>query len=197
LKSEEDEHAKSGIEPQWTTTNSVNAESSSDSTEQVPNLKNTVDKILGYRVSNTNRDKNLLKIVRDKTVTGPLGEETNGKSNEGTSAVTAGSPKFSIRSLSDFLFLKNGLSNFTVFQLNKVIILITVGVELGKDTKSFLITTLADEPTGRFFIEPDREKLNDRGESLNEGRNSPGPFALDLQGTEGSPSSNNYEESGY
>jgi len=60
-----------------------------------------------------------------------------------------------------------------------------------EDVESLFGFTLGDEETGRFVDKPDKDKLEDRGQSLHKRRYSPRPIALNLKSTKGEPRCDN------
>ena len=65
---------------------------------------------------------------------------------------------------------------------------IAIAVVLAEDLLGLLITSLGDEPSRRLGGEPDQGALQDGGECLKDGWDSPGPrTADDTEGTKCSP----------
>lgn len=54
---------------------------------------------------------------------------------------------------------------------------------------SLFVPTLGDEPTRRFREEPEKEELDDRGETLKSRRDAPGPAVGNTESTKGRPRS--------
>ena len=61
---------------------------------------------------------------------------------------------------------------------------IAVGVVLAEHVQSLLGTIFGNQPTRGFRDPPDECDLDDRGESLDEGRDSPRPVIIDVLGAE-------------
>jgi len=72
-------------------------------------------------------------------------------------------------------------------ELNNLILVVTVGVVLCQDAKSLLRLATRDEETRRLINNPYEDELKDGRESLDEGRYTPCPLGLDVEGTEGEP----------
>lgn len=60
-----------------------------------------------------------------------------------------------------------------VFELHGRVVNIAVGVVLAENSESLLISLLCDQPTRRFRDEEDEDELDDGGECLTEGGNTP------------------------
>jgi len=134
-----------------------------DSDKQVPDLETTVDDILSVGVGVANSVQSLVEVVRHDTVTGPLGEEARCDTDEHAVAVTLCLPEDrpALR-LELLLELESGV-DFLDFELDELVLLVSIGVGPGEDVKSLFRFTLGDEETGRFVDEPDEDKLEDRG----------------------------------
>lgn len=92
--------------------------------------------------------------------------------------------------MSSLGFESDGLLDFVVLEGDQGVGEVTVGVVLGNNLFSALITALVDQPTRRLGDEPDEEELDDGGERLKGGGNAPGPAAGDTESTESGPSCN-------
>jgi hypothetical protein len=88
------------------------------------------------------------------------------------------------------LFKTDGFDDFAVFKLDEFIVGITVTVEVGQNLKGFFLSLSGDQPSRRFRKSVDEDNLDEREETLKDGRNSPTPFVGDIESTKGSPSGN-------
>lgn len=162
-----------------------------DGDKQVPDLETTVDDILSVGVRVANSVQSLVEVVRHDTVTGPLGEETRCNTDEHAVAVTLCLPENRpALSLELLLELESGV-DLLDFELDQLVLLISIRVGPCEDVKSLFGFTLGDEETGRFVDEPDEDELEDRRQGLYERRDSPRPVTLDLKSTKGEPRCDN------
>jgi hypothetical protein len=92
------------------------------------------------------------------------------------------------------LLKTDGFNNFAVFKLDEFIVGITVTVELGQNFESLLFSLSGNQPSRRFGKSEDKDNLNEREETLKNGRDSPTPFVGDIESTKGSPSGNDRSE---
>jgi len=76
-------------------------------------------------------------------------------------------------------------------ELNNLILVVTVGVALCQDAESLLRLATRDEETRGLINNPHEDELKDGRESLDEGRHTPRPLGLDVEGTECEPCGNN------
>jgi len=165
-----------------------------DGDEQVPDLETAVDDILSVGVGVADSVQGLVEVIRHDTVAGPLGEEAGSNANEHAVAVTLCLPEDSpALRLELLLELKCGV-NLLDFELDQLVLLVTVRVGPCEDVESLFGFTLGDEETGRFVNQPDEDKLEDRGQSLHERRDAPRPVTLDLKSTKGEPRCDNGTE---
>ena len=73
----------------------------------------------------------------------------------------------------EFLFELEGVTDFLEFDLNNLVILVTVGVAVSQDCVGLLNPSVGDEPPWRLWNEPEEAQLKDGGESLSDSRCSP------------------------
>lgn len=67
---------------------------------KVPDLKDTVDKKLGACTTNAELVENLVLVVTDKTVSGPLGEESESDNNSYSTEIASRSEEAEVANLS-------------------------------------------------------------------------------------------------
>jgi hypothetical protein len=192
LHGEEDEHANAGRDEEEATARAVDHERGTDSPEQVPNLKNTVDEELDRRVGDANRVEDLVEVVGDETVAGPLGEESERDDDAHTLAVAGGHDERLVADVGgDGAIELDGSLNFLVLVLHERVLVVAVSVVVRERLERLRIATLGHEPTGRLGCEEDERDLEDGGQTLEDGRDTPRPARVDLEGTVGSPGSTN------
>jgi hypothetical protein len=78
MRREEGDHADRRDDEQEPAAGTVNDERGGDGPGQVPDLEDTVDEQLGGRVRDADGVEDLVEVVRDETVAGPLREEGDG-----------------------------------------------------------------------------------------------------------------------
>jgi len=71
----------------------VDEEASRYGSDEVDDHQNTVDFQLGLLICHTCFPKNVAHVIRDKTVSRPLREETEGDKNDQTTSITGSSEK--------------------------------------------------------------------------------------------------------
>lgn len=68
------------------------------------------------------------------------------------------------------------------FELDRGIVVVSVGVVLAEDIKRFLVPFFGNEPTWGLGDEEDKGEPDDGWKGLGEGRGSPGPVSGDSLG---------------
>lgn len=206
LEDKENKHAAEGGQEENTTANLVNQEGCSKGPTQVPDLENTVDEELDGGIGDTNGIKDTIEIVRYKAISGPLREEGEGDNDPQTLQVASlGNERLPANVGSDGAIKFNGRLDFLKLVLDERILAriyiishisdpqrcnsrVAVSVVVGENLESFGIPALADQPTRRLRDEVNQDHLEDRGEALEEGGNTPSPGrAGNLESTESCP----------
>ena len=148
LQCEENDHADNGGHEKDTTANPVNEGSGEESPEQIPDLEDTVNQELYGGVFDADGNKNLAKVVRNQTVTGPLGEEGEGNNNPHSASISWGSKEILPPNGGGDLTVKfDGCFDFLELILDKAIVFIAIGVVIGKGFQGLLIAAFANQPT--------------------------------------------------
>ena len=184
------QHTTSGSQEELPSAKLVDSESHTTGNDHIPDVKDTVDNKLSLLVGDTNHVEHLGHVVRDKRVTGPLGEETSSNADGHSVTVTLGAPQ--LRDTRAPLGLKlelDGLLDLNELIANQFIVLVSVGVVLGEDLKRFLVTVTGDEPPGGFRNKPDGQQHDGSRSSLEDRWNTPTPGAVDVEGAIGGPGS--------
>lgn len=174
-------HTGGGEEEKRATTELVNEETHGDSSEEVDDVKDTVDLETSLWALDTSSFKDLVHVVRDETVARPLREESKRDENDKTVAVTLGLEQLNPSVLLELLLESDGFTDFLVFDLDELVISVTASVCLGEDVECLLVLALLNEVTWRFRDEPDGEQLDAGRSSLNNRWDSPGPCTVDLE----------------
>lgn len=185
-----DKHTTGGNDEEWATTNPLDGHGSGDGNDEVVDGEDTVDERLVVRGRDTNSVKNLVEVVRDETVSGPLGEYTDTDDDPHAAAVTWGAEQIDPRNAGSLRLESESLLDFVVLESNKWVIKVTTSVVPGDDLLAALILALVDQPTRGLGEEPDEQELDDGREGLEDGGDTPGPVGVDAEGTESRPSSN-------
>ena len=191
LEDKEEQHANTRGDKKDPSSDPFDEEGSSNSPRQIPNLEDTIDEELDGCIGDTDSLEHFGEVVRDETITGPLGKPSDGENDRQTLTITGGP---------DQGRPTNGCSNspveidcgldFFVLVLNEGVLFVTVGVVVSQEAEGIRIPTLADQPTRRFGAEPKKTKLEDGGDTLEGGWDPPRPRGVDLESTEGTPSGN-------
>lgn len=87
----------------------------------------------------------------------------------------------------NLLLEPEGVSDFDVFALYHLIIYVSVGVYLGKDIQSLLFLALDDQETWAFRYEEDEADLDETGNQLDHGWDTPRPVVVNAGGTVSQP----------
>jgi len=142
----------------------------------------------GVLLVDTGRLVQKVGIVGDNGVTGPLGEEAEREKDGKAVAVALGLEEVGVAAvLAALKFHADSLLDFAVLELDGRVVPVAVGVVLGEDIKGLLVLILGNQETGGLGDPVDESELNERWESLQEGRNTPGPFVAHEIGSEGNP----------
>ena len=77
------------------------------------------------------------------------------------------------------------MADFQVFELNKLIVRVSVGVVFREDLEGFTVSILGNEPSRRLGHPPEANKLDRWKQALEETRNTPAPVVVDKEEAEG------------
>jgi len=158
----EDQHAHGRDEEQSATTNLFHHRRSRERPGQVPDLEDTIDEELDGLAFNSNGFEDLAEVVRDDTVSRPLGEEGESDDNTHALEVTGGLEEGGPSNLlSDGAIKFDGGPDFLILVLNEGVLFIAIGVVVCEGAQCLGIAVLADQPTRRLGGEPDQCNLND------------------------------------
>jgi len=192
LQREEHDHTSGRCQEENAATDPIDQESGEKSPEHVPDLEDTVDEELDGGVGDTNGVEDLVEVVGDETVSGPLGEECEGNDDIHAFPVSGGSEKgLPANGLSDLTIEVNGGFDFFKLISDEGVFFVAVSVVIGEGLEGLFITTLGNQPTRRFWNEPDEENLKNGGGGLEGGGETPCPRALNFERAIGRPGGNN------
>lgn len=141
-------HAGGGGDEEWASAHAIDQHGAGDGDDEGENGKATVHAELGVAISDTNRLVHVRGIVGDETVSGPLGEETEGSEEEETVPVAASLEEIEIAgSLLVLVFQTESLFDLVVFELHGGVVVVAVGVVLAEDVEGFFVALLGNQPT--------------------------------------------------
>jgi hypothetical protein len=146
----DNEHAKRGNEEHSTTTKLVDNKRCRDGNDPTPNSETAVDNKLFLLRRNSDLVEDLEEIIRDDSVSRPLGEEAEANENQETMSVTLGLDEFEEGVTSVFLFECKGGFDFFVDELDGDIVDIVKSIIMGHDPESAIWSILLDVPTWGF-----------------------------------------------
>jgi hypothetical protein len=185
---EEDGHSDSTGQEQESSSESVDHHGTEDGGGVVSELQDSVDEGSGLGLGDTDRDEDRVQVVRDETVTGPLGEEGDGDNDPHPLQVTPTLEQAEpARALSGFPLEVDGGLAFVEFVLGKRVRSVPSTVVLDEEVHSTLFLAVVDVPSGRLGDQEDEDDLEHRGETLQEGGDSPGPSVGDSESSVGGP----------
>ncbi|KAI6750870.1 hypothetical protein HG530_014320 [Fusarium avenaceum] len=124
------------------------------------------------------------RVVAQKGVSRKLGEETDEDCDQETAAHTSGAQEIKPRLLGGIHLGLDGFSNLDDFGLDELGVDVTLGVVLDENRCGFFVSVLGDEETGRLREEAGGD-LKQRGNNLQQRRESPRPVTLGISGTDG------------
>jgi hypothetical protein len=185
---EEDGHSDGTGQEQESSSESVDHHGTKDGGGVVGELQDSVDEGSGLGLGDTDRDEDRVQVVRDETVTGPLGKEGDGDNDphplQVTPALEQAEPG---RALRGFPLEVDGRLALVEFVLGKRVRSVPGTVVLDEEVHSTLFLAVVDVPSGRLGDQEDEDDLEDRGETLQEGGDSPGPSVGDSESSVGGP----------
>lgn len=186
--SEENGHSDGTGQEQESSSESVDHHGTKDGGGVVGELQDSVDEGSGLGLGDTDRDEDRVQVVRDETVTGPLGEEGDGDNDphplQVTPALEQAEPGRALRSL--LLKLDGGLA-LVELVLGERVRSVSGTVPLDEEIHGTLLLAIVDVPSRRFGDHEDEDDLNHRGETLQEGGDSPRPSVVDSESSVGGP----------
>jgi len=148
LQCEKNDHAYDGGHEEDTTANLVNKGGGEESPEQIPDLEDTINQELYGGVLNADGNKNLIKVVRNETVAGPLGEEGEGNNDPHTAPISRSGEEILPPNGRGNLTVKiDGGFDFLELVLDKGILFVAIGVVIGKGFQGLLTAAFANQPT--------------------------------------------------
>ena len=195
---EADSHTSGRDQEERTTTDPITGKGTEDGSSVVEDVENTVDQGLGGSSGDSDTFENRVEVVGHQTVARPLREKGDADDDQHTSLVAlADKEGLEAAALVGFLLeLQGGLDLFA-FVSSQGVRIVATAVVLDDDSPGFLLSSLVHEPSGRFEDQQDegnlkgnqrmlerqycRTYLDDTGQTLQDGRNSPRPVVVDSE----------------
>jgi hypothetical protein len=185
-----DQHTSGGDDEEGATTGAFDVQGGGDGDDEVVDGEDTVDEGLIVGVGDADTVEDLGEVVRDKTVSRPLGEDTNADDDPHAATISGSAEEIEPADASSLSLESKSLLDFIVLEGDERVRDVTVCVPSGDDVLGLFITTLVDQPTRGLGEEPNEEDLDDRGQTLESRGDTPRPIVIDTEGTEGGPSGN-------
>lgn len=177
---EADEGADRRDEVDGATTQLVDQKGEAEVLEERDGLHASIDTELSLRVGHADVVHDVLKVVADKTVARPLGEETDGSEDDDALAIAFCLEEVGPASLASLLVEFDRGFDFSKFKLHKLVVFIALTVPLGEHSESLTVAVLVAQPTGGFRHKEDTGKDDDGADGLQERGETPGPVALSI-----------------
>jgi hypothetical protein len=171
---EHDDHTGGTDQEEWATTSLVNESGRGDGNDEgKESVSDVKTETLTSRLD-TGTTVDQISVVGEQSVAGVLRDDTERDENGQPPSVTLGLEEINVAgALVGFLLKTHGLLDFTVFELNGGVILVTSGVVVGEHVKSLIGTILVNQPSWRFWDPVDEDDLDDRWEDLEESNGLP------------------------
>jgi hypothetical protein len=111
--------------------NSVNKERHGDIHDQSLCLESPVDAELGLRARDANVIHDLIQIIRNESIAGPLREETNSCDYANSLAVALGAEEVEPGVCFSFFLNRESSADFGVLKLHELILVVAIGMVVG------------------------------------------------------------------
>jgi len=169
-----DDHTGGTDKEERTTTSLVNESGRGDGNDQGKGSVSDIETQFLARGGDTGTSVDQISVVGEQGVTGVLRNDTERDKNGQPPSVTLGLEEVNIGgSLIGFTFKSHGLLDFTVFELNGGVVLVTSSVVVGEHLKSLIRAILSDQPSWGFWDPPDEHQLDDGWNDLEESKSLP------------------------
>lgn len=143
---ESKEHAPSGEEEGETTVETFDKQSATNGDNHIENGLSGGDDQALVLTRQASVDVETGRVVRDDTITRPLREEAEGEENNKAISVTLGLEEVGVfGAVVGKLLGLDSVTDLTVLKLDSGMVDIAVGVVLGKNVKSLILTVLSDK----------------------------------------------------
>lgn len=181
---ESTDHTEDGGQEEGTTTELVDGESGSDGDDQIEDGLAGGDTKLLVLVGDTGTLVDGVHVVGEKSVTGVLGNDTEGDNDGQPPAVALGAEEVEVAgSTVGILLQADGGLDLSELKLDSGVVRVATAVPLREHGKSLLVTVLVDEITRRLGNPPDESELNDGRHNLDEGDGPPRPVVVNTGST--------------
>jgi len=132
----------------------LSQERSNDTRDQIRAGKPQVDLILSPLIRDADSVKNFCQVIRHKSISRPLTEDTDTDSQEQTATISGCFDEFNPLPLRVFKLEADTCLNFFVLDAHEISF-DTLAVILDQDLASLFVPVVGDEPTWRLGNEPD------------------------------------------
>jgi len=188
---EAQEHTSGGGEEERAATDAITQHGAGDGDDQRENLVATIETETGLGACDTGCLVDLVGVVGEEGVAGPLREETEGDDEHESVPVALGLEEIEVGgALLSVEFEADGLLDLLVLELDQRVVDVAVSVVLSENLKGLLGPLLGEQPTRRFGDPEDEHELDDGGESLDQSRDSPRPVVVNVLSAERDPRAN-------
>jgi hypothetical protein len=188
---ETQKHTASGREEERATTDAVTEQGAGDGDDQGEDLVAAVKTETSLRAGDTGGCVDLVGVVREESVAGPLREETERDDEHESVPVALGLEEVGERrGLLGEELKADGLLDLFVLELNQRIVDVAVGVVFSEHLQRIFSPLLGEQPTWRLGDPEDEHELDDGGKGLDESRDSPRPIVVHVLCAERDPRAN-------
>ena len=185
---EAQEHTSGGGEEERAATDAVTQHGARNGDDQGEDLVATVKTETSLGASDTGCLVDLVGVVGEESVAGPLREETERDDEHESVPVALGLEEVEVGgTLLGIELEADGLLDLLVLELHQRVVDVAVGVVLSENLQGLLGPLLGEQPTRRLGNPEDEHELDDGGEGLDQSRNSPRPVVVNVLCAERDP----------
>jgi len=171
---EHDDHTGGTDEEEWATTSPVNQSGRGDGNDEGEHGGSNVETQLLASGGDTGTSVDQVGVVGEQGVTRVLRDDTERDENGQPPSVTLGLQEVDVvGALLGLLLQSQGVSDFTEFELDGGVVLVTGGVVVGEHVQGLIRTILVNQPSWGFWDPVDEGKLDDRWHDLEESDSLP------------------------
>jgi hypothetical protein len=182
------EHTASGSKEEGATADLVDEHSHGERDDERHASLASAETELGSRVLDTGRLVQGARVVGNDGVTRPLREETERDKDGEAVAVALGAEEVHVAAAAGSLELEaKRLLDLAELELDSGVVDVAVGVVLGEGVESLVVLVLGHVETRRLRDPEDEGQLDERGNTLEQGRDTPRPVIVEVVGAEGNP----------
>ena len=182
-----EEHADGGDEPERSSSDTLTPDGGAGGEDQVPDLKTAVDQLGLDRLGDAERLEHGSEVVRDDTVSDPVGADSDGPCDGDTTSVGSVVEEIPVSLLGHLALFLDGSLDLLALQVDERVVFVSVGVSPGEDGAGLVETAFAHEPSGRLGDGGGQEEDAGGTENLKVAGDAPRFVAGQVQGTEAHP----------